>query len=77
MKSRTLILYCLNTAFELPHFMPDFLLNTVNIPFVVFNLNFYLILKSLHVLGEKPVDYSLDFTFINFLGDFRLLHVHV
>lgn len=77
MEGRALIFEGLNGGIKLAYLMSDLLFNAVNVPFIVFDLNFYLGLEALHILCKEPVDDSTYLPFIDLLSYFGLLHIHV
>lgn len=57
--------------------MSDLLLNAVDVPFVVLNLNSYFILEPIHILSKEPSHNFSYFPFVYFVVNFGLLHFRV
>lgn len=76
-EGRALVLDSLNTCLELGDLVADLLFKTVDVPFIVLNLDLNLLLEGFHVFAKEPLDDALDLPLVDFLRHLGLFDVHV
>jgi hypothetical protein len=76
-KGRALVLDSLERCLEVCDLVADLVFKTVDILFIILNLDLDLLLEGFHVFAEEALDDTLDLAFVDFLCHLGLFDVHV